>query len=209
MHIGLAVASLILFISFFISNLIYYKKKENRKLDIRNTFPYETMYKEKPYFYFVILLFLAFAFIFANYVIFTTQDFKINKLFSTIISLLLGFSSCSLFFLPLSKLKEHISMFILMAVSSIALASFNLAIEIKDYKILENNIILIPIIIDSLILIFGLVALLNPSITNLKMEVNSNNEYVRPKRIALAMFEWIFLFLAFFLQISVIVISLL
>lgn len=206
MYIGLFAFSVLTFVIFILFANKVYKKEERKRINFLNTFPYEITQKIYKNFYLFLPLFLFALSLFINNVIYTIKIFETWKIVSSIFLLIAICSAVSLFFVPLNKYREHITLYILEIVSLFAAIGLNLYNEINLYLIDNNALLLIPIIIDSLALLLIIFGLFNSSDKNLVMD-SGDDGLTRPKMITIAFFEWLNLVLTLLSQISIIVIT--
>ena len=208
MYIALAISSIFLFVTYLVSSIILYNKKEGQKFNLKNYFAYE-LWNDKNHqgFALNILLLLALGLYFANYVTLTINVYSVANLLRAIICLIATFSIGVIHVLPLNKLREHL-IFDVFSIALVAgLSISNLISELELFNIERNYLFLLPIIIDTLVLITCVIALFYPRLFNLNMDRDENNNLMRPNFIPLALFEWLITFGLFLLQISIVITS--
>lgn len=208
LHLILFVVSFLFFIIYLVISSFIYKKKECRKFDIRNTFSYELfLVKTKDEFFANLFLFLSFATVFINFVIYTVNVFNGVNLIICFLVLIAAATFCALSIIPLKKLKEHFTCVILSFIGLAAVGMLLLVNDIRYFKIEYNQLFIISFIADALALIVGGFSLLNPQITNLKLDVDAENNLIRPNFMFLPFSEWMVGITILISQISIVVIS--
>lgn len=209
MYIAFACASVVFFIAYLISSIFIYKKNTGNNFKLSNSFGYELfLSKKKEMFVANLLLLISLALVFATSVIYLVNSYSTNRLLSCLVLFvgLCAFGASSI--IPLSKLKEHFACSILSFGTLALFGVLLLFMDIRDYQIEFNKILIISLVFDSVVTIIGVVAMFNPRVTSLNMSTDSEGNLVRPKYIPLAFFEWLTIFGFIIAQISIIIISL-
>ena len=201
LSLGLALSSMVLFFLFMLVSMNAYKKRWDRKYDIRNTFPYELNYQQRftdnimPN----AILTLAVATSIALYAFFDIKHLSgaiiVTLACGCIASIIIFF----MFFLDIRFIRFHIVMFALLAISTFGCPASIAVICYQKYQTTLNVYYIVIAIISAVFALFAFALIMNPKLTfQLQMEkaqgVDGKEVLVRPKFFVLAISEWIFIF---------------
>ncbi len=188
---------------------LLYKRRNEEDFNIRNCFPFELNYrsefKENFYTHLILALFILSSCGF--YATFNT-NYSGYLLFVMIGGILSTFSIYALFYVPLLRLRLHITVATLAFTLRLATST---SIFIASWRMNQNAvnwIAISSIVLSSIAMFISLALIFNPKLTlNFKaMEVvkeNGEKEYIRPKYISLALSEWILIFLNIFNMLNI------
>lgn len=210
MFIGLAASSILFLGLYLIAASFTYKKFTKESLNFRNVFPFEIWSVQYPKnLVCSSFLFISLACYLSNYILYATSanSFDPTRLIQAIVATVVCFSAIAIFFIPLSKLREHFICFCLFNIGTMVISAINFVNELRIYNFEQNKILLIPMAIDCLIIIVLLINVLHPNLFNLNWEKDNSGINIRPKKFQLAFSEWMSLFCVLFSQVSFIVIS--
>ena len=201
--IGLAAASIILFITYFLLSTFNYKKRFENKYDVKCFFPYELNYESKltdnllGNIALILSMFTSMGLFALGLAYFKTNGYLIAALIAGIIYSILVLG---IHFTPLKLLKFHFVVMIILFLASfftpmaLGLTSFNV------YQNTKNVFALVLMIISFIVGLVMFVFVMNPKLSfNIKMKVavdeQGNEKYVRPKFILVAFTEWLMVLL--------------
>ena len=167
-----------------------------------NHFPYE-LYNGKYYKYFYLNIFLLLtALLFTgNFVLKSITDFSPIQVVLAVLSLFASFTLLVLFYLPLTKLRERCICSIGFFISNSGINGLIIYQEVRNIRINESYLYLLPLIISLLILIVCIFSIFNPKIFDFKTIRNKDGVQVRPFVFHLALCEWLLIFTFLFSQI--------
>lgn len=177
--------------SFFFALSLIYKAMEKKNLRFVNTFLFEVVpgFKQK-YGYIDILLLFGIVITIAPYVYYGAYHFNTSTMMIMILSVLLAFCLSTLPFIPLNKLKEHYYIALGGLVSVLALYVMEGYYCIRLYRLYQDTLELVAMIMAFAIALLILIAVFNPKLFDLRNEKNDNGEMVRKKFIFLSFVEW-------------------
>ena len=201
--IGLAAASIILFIAYFLLSTFNYKKRFENKYDVKCFFPYELNYESKltdnllGNIALILSMFTSMGLFALGLAYFKTNGYLIAALIAGIIYSILVLG---IHFTPLKLLKFHFVVMIILFLASfftpmaLGLTSFNV------YQNTKNVFVLVLMIISFIVGLVMFVFVMNPKLSfNIKMKVavdeKGNEKYIRPKFILVAFTEWLMVLL--------------
>lgn len=201
--IGLAAASIILFIAYFLLSTFNYKKRFENKYDVKCFFPYELNYESKltdnllGNIALILSMFTSMGLFALGLAYFKTNGYLIAALIAGIIYSILVLG---IHFTPLKLLKFHFVVMIILFVAAfftpmaLGLTSFNV------YQNTKNVFTLVLMIISFIVGLVMFVFVMNPKLSfNIKMKVavdeQGNEKYIRPKFILVAFTEWLMVLL--------------
>lgn len=202
LSLGLGLSSIILFFLFMLLSMNAYKKRWNRKYDIRNTFPYELNYQQRftdnilPN----AILTMAVATSIALFAFFDIRHLSGAAIVTVACGCLASIIIFFMFFLDIRFIRFHIVMFALLAVASFGCPA---SIAIICYSKYQATLNIYYIVICSLSIaaaLFGFGLIMNPKLTfRLEMQKavgeDGKETLIRPKFFVLAISEWFFMFL--------------
>jgi hypothetical protein len=195
------------FIYIYFSSLLF-KREEKKKFSFLNGFPFELV--NRTVLFLSIMVLAGLSAIFYIY-FFYSAFFILNQPLTLLISLITSAMMVSWIFLlivsPL-KTKPHLllsSIFMVLNTSLSSIITYYLVVtpyeKYPDY---------LPFI-TGLIFIVQIILLINPRVKNWaileKKEDNGQIEFLRPKVFVLALYEWLFFLLSFFLLLAVLISS--
>ena len=205
LSVALTASSLIFIVAYLLFTTYIYKKESGDSYSFRNCFPFELWIKRSRSFNWAnVFLFIALGTGFVNYLIFTINNFSVNNTFLSVYALFSYFGVLTLFYIPPYKLKAFLSFAILTALASTALNFQMLFIIFQNVNIKETIIFYVILVIS---LILGLVSLVTSffiRIDDLHMNKDELGNLVRPKRILMAVFEWLTILAIFLSQVSLV-----
>ena len=208
--IGLLGASLFALVAFFFSLSLIYKKKNNKSINLLNTFTFEATPKLKrnegtsP-----VLLFVSLGATIVGAIVFASRYMDVLPIVLVVIMTIMSFTTAMLPLLSLNKLKEHLYLnlgsVISFATSSAFLTYLSYSMcKAYDYK---NASLIIAMVISGLLFLFSLFFVFNPQLFNLNNDKNEDGEAMRKKFIPLAFSEWMIIFSSPIFLIPLILIS--
>lgn len=207
MEIALFASSLVVFIAYLVIAFISYKKREQESFKMCNHFPYELWIKKgDSNFLLNIFIFIPFVIAAVNYVLFAVRFYDIPTLLSSLMAVILAFAAVSIFIIPLSKLREHCIMVIILMAFTAIHSGFLIYKEIRLWELDRNYILLLPLIINALCGIFALFNMFHPALFNFNMNRDSEGNLVRPRNFIIAICEWGLIIALLLNQTSIIVI---
>ena len=201
--IGLAAASIILFITYFLLSTFNYKKRFENKYDVKCFFPYELNYESKladnllGNIALILSMFTSMGLFALGLAYFQTNGYLIAALIAGIIYSILVLG---IHFTPLKLLKFH---FVVMIILFLAAFFTTMALGLTSFNVYQNTknvFALVLMIISFLVGLVMLVFVMNPKLSfNIKMKVavdeQGNEKYIRPKFILVAFTEWLMVLL--------------
>lgn len=205
LNIALSSASIIFFCAYLVFTTYIYKKENGETYLFRNSFPFELWIKRsRPYAFINILLFTSCALGFASYLTFSINEFSVNNTLISFYALVGIFGVLTLFYIPPYKLKAFLIFAIITSIAGAALNFQMIFIIFKDLEFKESVMFYIVLILS---LILGIVSLLGSffvKVEDLKMLKDETGSLIRPKRIAMAIFEWLIILSIFLSQLSLV-----
>lgn len=180
------------------------------KYDLRNHFPYELNYELRFKDNLIGNLILIASFLFGTIYLFTYSKLRFDGMLISIIAsgtisaILIVF----LFLTPLKHLRLHLLETIFLFASNFSFSSL-IAIECyRQFKDLNNALVLIGLILSALMALIIFILIMNPRLSkwaNLESKTNDDGSstYIRPKYFVLAYSEWLIIFTYFINLISV------
>ena len=209
MELAFFASSILLFIVFIAISFINYKKKENEVYLVRNHFPYELFKKNNDLNVLVnVIMMLSFLLTGANFILFAVNFYDVSTLLSALMAVAVCLSFIMLFIIPLSKFREHCSLMIMVMTFSAILNGFLIYKEVRLLKIIDDYLLLLPIIINSISGAFALIAIFHPGLFKFNMERDAEGNMIRPKFFLLAFSEWVLMGAMLLSQISIVVVRL-
>ncbi len=203
-----AVSIFLLIAFYFTASFVYNKENPDERYDIRNHFTFELWIKKGHKNVFLDFLILASATLFsANYIVFAIYNFSVLNTVNAFLALLVAFSIITIFYLPLSKLKERciFSIVMMTAVTILnAMQIYEAFVLLKQY---ENNLLYIPIVVSALIVIIGIITIFYPKLFDFGMNKNEEGAIVRPSFFPLAFFEWLLVFTHLLSQTYIVIVA--
>ena len=201
--IGLAAASIILFIAYFLLSTFNYKKRFENKYDVKCFFPYELNYESKladnllGNIALILSMFTSMGLFALGLAYFQTNGYLIAAIIAGIIYSILVLG---IHFTPLKLLKFH---FVVMIILFLAAFFTPMALGLTSFSIYQNTKNVFALVLMIISFIVGLVMfvfVMNPKLSfNIKMKVavdeQGNEKYIRPKFILVAFTEWLMVFL--------------
>ncbi len=207
--IGLLSLSILCVGAFYFAINLLNRKRVNKGIDLRNSFPFEKIPLFKTdYFFINILYFLSILAPTSGVILFMTYHLGVVTIFTGVISVILLFFLAIIPFVTINKLKEHLYLDVGLIVTHFALCGFILYLSYSISKLYDyqNVTAIIAIVISGIFFIFSLCFVANPRLFDLKMKVEEE-EISRPKVIPLAISEWLLLLTPSFFLIPLILLS--
>ncbi len=201
--IGLAAASIILFIAYFLLSTFNYKKRFENKYDVKCFFPYELNYESKladnllGNIALVLSMFTSMGLFALGLAYFKTNGYLLA---ATIGGIIYSILVLGIHFTPLKLLKFH---FIVMIILFLAAFFTPMALGLTSFNVYQNTKNVFALVLMIISFIVGLVMfvfVMNPKLSfNIKMKVavdeQGNEKYIRPKFILVAFTEWLMVLL--------------
>lgn len=208
--LSLMLAGFVFFGAFLISSILNYKSRFNLPYSLRNTFPYELNYRGK----FkdnisgnvsLIISTLCLATFFAVFMKHYNNGFYIATLIS---GALISIASLLLVFVPLTLLKFHLALDLIMFVFTMFANGILATGVFFSYYETPNILFLISGIIASIFTVIIFILIMNPKLSrwaNLAPEPNKDGSvsYKRPKYFVLAFSEWTLIILTYLTMIPI------
>ena len=197
MYLSLFIISALFLVTFYIAGAFVYNKNNTlEKYDIRNHFCFELWVRKGHQGVFIDVFILISAIIFfANYALFSIFSFSVLNVVNAFLALLIAFSVITICYLPLSKLKERCIFSIILITTSTVLNAMQIYESFTILRQYENDLIFIPIVVSSLIVIAGIIAMFYPRLFDFGMNKDQEGAIIRPKFFPLAFFEWLMIFI--------------
>lgn len=190
--------------AFFFAINSLYKKNIGKNINIRNSFPFESVpYIKTQNFFIDILYFLALLSMSASFFLFMSFYQGVITIIAAALSFLFVVSLAVIPFVDFShNIKSHLYIDLALIILNFALSGFTLYLcysicKLYDY---QNIAAIISIVVAGLIFLFSICFVVNPRLFDLKMESDGNGDIKRPVTIPLALSEWL-LMLTFPLEI--------
>lgn len=207
MYLPLFAISILFLIAFYIgATFVYNKNNPNDRYDIRNHFTFELwVRKGHPNAFldvFILISTLAFA---VNYILLSIFNFSVLSVANAILALLTSFSVITIFYLPLSKLKERCIFSIVMMTSISLLNAMQIYESFILIKQFENNLVYIPIVLSAVVVIIGVITIFYPGLFDFGMNKNDDGVISRPSFFPLAFFEWLLIFTYLFSESYIVI----
>ena len=204
MYIAIFVASILSLLIYILFTISLFNKG-NDNYNFANHFSFELFIKKgHRHVYLNIFLFLSSALFFTSFLLNSILYFSPIRISLAIFALCISLTLVAIFYLPLSKLKERCICSIMFFVANIGLNGLIIYQEIRNIKLYENNLYIIPLIISILILLVALFSVFNPRLFNFTASRNEEGVQIRPKYFQLALGEWLMIFTFLFAQIYLI-----
>ena len=210
MVLALFVTSSIFLVSYLFVSLYLYKKDNAVPFNMRNHFPFE-IYSPKHRVNGIvnIVLFLAFAMFFTNFISLLFYDLSLTNVLMVVLAFLISACSIILFYLPVAREKVHFTVSLLLAISSVMINALFIFIELRMVRLYEEKLFIIPIVISGLLILTYLFFIVHPRLFNLEMKRDENGNQIRPKYFIMSLFEWVLIISIFISQISLLFIDIL
>ncbi|MCR5506180.1 MAG: hypothetical protein K6F07_04210 [Bacilli bacterium] len=215
LSLGLALASILLFILFLFTGISAYKKRWNMGYDMRNCFPYEINYRQR--FTDNILPNAILTFVVATSLgLFIFFDIK-NLSGATIVTLACGCLGAILvffmFFTDIRFIRFHIALFSLLAIAAFGSPASIAVISYQKYQSSNNVYYIVIALIAVVVGLFAFALIMNPRLSfKLQMQkavgIDGKETLMRPKYFVLAFSEWLFIFTYFFSEILLLLVYL-
>lgn len=195
LNLAFFIISVVSFGLFFVIANKFYQQKEGTNFSLINHFPYEMkILRDSATYKFNILLYLSLALVGASFITRAINAFNIFTIVEAFLSVVILVGVVALFYLPLARLKEHMTFMIVSLTFNIALIVFLIFEAVDNYRLdFAPNYLVIAIILF-ILLIPNLVSILNPNLFDLKNKRDETGNLVRPRFIYLAFSEWMIVF---------------
>ena len=210
MVLALLVSSVLFLVAYLFISLYLYKKDNMVSFNMRNHFLFEIYSpSHKVNGVLNIFLFIAFAMYFTNHLSLAINDFSLTNVIIAVLALLISVSAIALFYIPIAREKVHFTFSLVLAISAVMINALLIFPEVRMIRLYEENLFIIPIVINGLLILTYIFFIVHPSLFNLQMKQDENGELVRPKYFLMSLFEWILITSIFASQISVLFLDIL
>ena len=207
MSIAFSVACAFFLATFLAFSLPMYYKKEKEKYDLRNHFCFELLppKTDKNYILYIVSPLLYLITFVLTFIFYAINDFGVMNVMVAFLALGIAFSIATIFYLPLSKLRERSIFSIILIVFVAAINGLLIYEETFYIKAYQNNLIYLPIVINGLLLLISIIAVFSPRLFDLGTDKDEKGLIVRKKVYPLALYEWLIILTLPLTQISVII----